>query len=257
MTVYADLWELPQSHLTSSITDKTEKNFYSRCPPDKRPRFMNEEMQNTISRTSLDSPSKDTAGDAENEKQEYEQDMEKVCWRRRVTSWTSNSDEPIWSPVSEQAHMESEQSQAPELPKDNSNKDNGNFRKPKYDQSLFKALFKTFFFHIWTAGIFKLMAGKSQDLTIYFFHFFIKLKTSLDTLNTTTPLVTEVLLTWLTESFVYFRLTNAEQAAAAAQGLSKPLGLGHGIGLGFAIFIMQGEPENGSTFISDTFLIPT
>jgi ATP-binding cassette, subfamily C (CFTR/MRP), member 1 len=46
----------------------------------------------------------------------------------------------------------------------------------------------------------------------------------------------------LTDSFVYFRLTDAaEQAAAAAQGLSKPQGVGYGIGLGFAIFIMQGE----------------
>ena len=79
MMVYADLWELPQSHLTSSITDKTEKNFYSRCPPDKRPQFMNEEVQNTISQTSSDSRSKDTAGDAENEKQEIKQDKEKVC----------------------------------------------------------------------------------------------------------------------------------------------------------------------------------
>jgi hypothetical protein len=41
-------------------------------------------------------------------------------------------------------------------------------------------------------------------------------------------------------------LTDAERAAAAAQGLSKPQGLGHGIGLGFTLFIMQGE--NGSTF---------
>ena len=40
---------------------------------------------------------------------------------------------------------------------------------------------------------------------------------------------------------MYFRLTGAEQAAAAAVGLSKPQGVGYGIGLGFAIFIMQGE----------------
>jgi hypothetical protein len=46
-------------------------------------------------------------------------------------------------------------------------------------------------------------------------------------------------------------LTDAEQAAAAAQGLSKPQGLGYGIGLGIALFIMQGE--NGSTFIPDLF----
>jgi hypothetical protein len=49
---------------------------------------------------------------------------------------------------------------------------------------------------------------------------------------------------------VYFGLTDAEQAAAAAQG-SKPQGLGYGIGLGFALFIMQGE--NGGTFIPDSY----
>jgi len=53
----------------------------------------------------------------------------------------------------------------------------------------------------------------------------------------------------LTDSFAYFRLTDPEQSAAAAQGLSKPQGLGHGIGLGFALFIMQGE--NGGTFNHD------
>ena len=74
---FADLWELPQPQLTASITDETEKNFYSRCPPEKRPQFMNKEMQNLnmISQTSLVSASKDTARD---DKQEYEPDMEKV-----------------------------------------------------------------------------------------------------------------------------------------------------------------------------------
>ena len=73
-----DLWELPQPQLTSSIADKTEENFYSRCPPEKRPQFMNTESQNnTISRTSLVSASKDTAGDSDNDKEEY---MEKVCY---------------------------------------------------------------------------------------------------------------------------------------------------------------------------------
>ena len=78
MTISVDLWELPQPQLTSSITDITEKNFYSRCPPEKRPRFMNIETQDTISQTSLVSATKDTAGDTENDKEEYEPDMEKV-----------------------------------------------------------------------------------------------------------------------------------------------------------------------------------
>jgi len=78
-TIPADLWELPQPQLTSSITDEIEQNFYSRCPPEKRPRFMNKEMQNvspTISKALL---SKNTAGDSEDDKREYSRGMEKVC----------------------------------------------------------------------------------------------------------------------------------------------------------------------------------
>ena len=95
------------------------------------------------------------------------------------------------------------------------------------------------------------MAGKFSRLSSQFCDQ-AKLETHLDTLNTTTPLVTEILLKWLAYSFAYFKLTDAEQAAAAAQGFSKPQGVGYGIGLGFAIFIMQGE-KSGCTFISDAF----
>ena len=36
MTVI-DLWELPPSKLTSTLTDRVEHDFYARCPPEKRP----------------------------------------------------------------------------------------------------------------------------------------------------------------------------------------------------------------------------
>ena len=35
-----DLWELPQPRHTDTITANVERNFYSRCSPDKRPAFM-------------------------------------------------------------------------------------------------------------------------------------------------------------------------------------------------------------------------
>ena len=84
MALSADLWELPQSQLTSTLTDNIEKNFYSRCPPEKRPRFIVKETQmhdsinvsRTTSQISGVSPNKHMAGD---EKEEYEPDMEKVC----------------------------------------------------------------------------------------------------------------------------------------------------------------------------------
>ena len=108
----------------------------------------------TISQTSLVPPSKDTAGETENDKQEYEPDMEKVC-RSHPKFQVSNKWKKL---IGTGQAREPEQAQAPVLPKDN-----GNYKKRKYDQSLFKALFKTFFFQIWTAGILKLMAGKFKD----------------------------------------------------------------------------------------------
>ncbi|KAH9920031.1 multidrug resistance-associated ABC transporter [Epithele typhae] len=86
--------------------------------------------------------------------------------------------------------------------------------KPKkYDSNLALALHNVFWVEWWTAGVFKLVA---------------------DTLNTCTPLVNQLLLTWLTQSFVYYRASTEEQAA-----LPKPRSIGYGIGLTFAIFSMQ------------------
>jgi len=96
----------------------------------------------------------------------------------------------------------------------------------KYDSSLLKALHKTFFMTWWTAGILVLIA---------------------DTLQTTTPLVTKVLLTWLTDSYVYSNLTTDQRAAASA---IQPPGIGYGIGLAFALFAMQG------LFIPVNFIFP-
>ena len=53
-----------------------------------------------------------------------------------------------------------------------------------------------------------------------------------------TPLVNKVLLTWLTNTYVFYK---AGPELAAAQGLSKPQGIGYGIGIAFGLFAMQGE----------------
>ncbi|RPD56133.1 multidrug resistance-associated ABC transporter [Lentinus tigrinus ALCF2SS1-7] len=86
---------------------------------------------------------------------------------------------------------------------------------PKSEPSILKALHAVFWRQFWTAGVLKLFA---------------------DTLNTTTPLVNQVLLSWLTSSFVYYHATEEERAA---QGLHAPQGVGYGIGLAFAVFFMQ------------------
>ena len=69
---------------------------------------------------------------------------------------------------------------------------------------------------------------------MYWF-FLVTLTYATDTLKTTTPLLNQVILTWLAESYVYFRLSDTERTA-----VSKPRGIGYGIGLAFALFAMQG-----------------
>ncbi|KAK1229440.1 hypothetical protein PQX77_007488 [Marasmius sp. AFHP31] len=83
----------------------------------------------------------------------------------------------------------------------------------QYDSSLAKAVLYTFRWSIITSGILKLFA---------------------ETLNTTTPLVSRVLLAWLQQSYRYYHATDAERAA-----IPPPRGIGYGIGLAFAIFAMQ------------------
>lgn len=85
----------------------------------------------------------------------------------------------------------------------------------KYDASLLKALHRTFFIRWWTAGILSLIAN---------------------TLQTTTPLVNKVILTWLADAYVYYRLTDEQKAAGV---IKQPRGVGYGIGLAFALFAMQ------------------
>ncbi|KAI0689828.1 ATP-dependent bile acid permease [Cytidiella melzeri] len=83
---------------------------------------------------------------------------------------------------------------------------------PKYDSSLLKALYHIFFWRIWGTGLLKLIS---------------------DTLKTTTPLLNKVLLNWLSDTYRYY--TNPESAA----NMDPPKGIGYGIGLGFALFLMQ------------------
>ncbi|TDL26292.1 multidrug resistance-associated ABC transporter [Rickenella mellea] len=89
---------------------------------------------------------------------------------------------------------------------DKDTKDKG---QPGHGTALVKAFHRTFFRKFWFAGICKVAS---------------------DTLNTCAPLVNRALLTWLVEAYVYHRAPSA---------VSKPRGVGYGIGLAFALFAMQ------------------
>ncbi|KAF8915697.1 multidrug resistance-associated ABC transporter [Mucidula mucida] len=151
-----DLWELPNSFLTSSLADEIEVNFYSRCPPDERPVSLRHKIPDSLHEKRDDEKRKDA------------------------------------------------------------------FLRPlKYDKSLPKALHQTFFFRFWASGILKLFG---------------------DTLKTTTPLVTKVLLTWLTDSYIWWRLSDEQRASGV---IPQPQGIGYGIGVGVGLFLMQ---ETASLF---------
>lgn len=67
-----------------------------------------------------------------------------------------------------------------------------------------------------------------------------------ETLKTTTPLVTKVILTWLSERYIYYRLLDQGGEEAVSE-MSKPKGIGYGIGLAFALFVMQGLSTSPSS----------
>ncbi|RDB26371.1 Oligomycin resistance ATP-dependent permease YOR1 [Hypsizygus marmoreus] len=168
-----DLWTLPEPRLTASITDAVELNFFSRCEPEKRPRFLQERLRDSEN-LSL-SPSSTKEGPRNLEKGDLPSHS-----RHSKFPWFRKKD-----------------------------------KKPKWDSSLFLALHRTFLVRIWVAGILKLLA---------------------DTLKTTTPLLTKVLLTWLTNSYIYYRLSDEQKAAS---GATQPQGIGYGIGLAIGLFAMQ------------------
>ncbi|KAM5532133.1 hypothetical protein V8D89_014226 [Ganoderma adspersum] len=185
-----DFWSLPNTRLTNPLTQKVEKAFYGRCPPESRPSFLSQDGGSSSTAPTTESAEKEPSQSSskEDEARQLEETKDDVETTVRVSS-----DEP------------------PTVPGDEEDKGSDT----QCDSSLVKALHSVFWVQFWTAGFLKLVA---------------------DTLRTTTPLVNQVLLMWLTNSYVYFRATDEERTAL---GLRKPRGIGYGIGLAFAIFAMQ------------------
>ncbi|KAI0674258.1 multidrug resistance-associated ABC transporter [Trametes maxima] len=179
-----DFWELPDARLTAPLTERVERAFYRRCPPEERPAFIGEQSEDPPGNT---------------------------CGPESVSRQTSNSTKQA---TVERVDVEREEkAQSAGLSSTDAKTSEG--KQPTHDSSLLKALHSVFWLQWWTAGILKLFS---------------------DTLNTTTPLVNQVLLTWLTTSYVYHRANETEREQF---GLQQPRGIGYGIGLAFAIFAMQ------------------
>lgn len=68
-----DLWDFPTNLQTSSIANELEGNFFRRCPPEKRPSFLQSSNQNPMSPT----PTEAAAKDADLEGVRYEEQGKK------------------------------------------------------------------------------------------------------------------------------------------------------------------------------------
>lgn len=83
----------------------------------------------------------------------------------------------------------------------------------KYDSSLLKALHTVFWAQFWLAGSLKFVAGTLYVRLLHCQILPAHLRSPpVDTLTTTTPLVNQVLLSWLTKSYIYFRASGEERA---------------------------------------------
>ena len=112
-----DLWELPRPRHTDTITADVERNFYSRCPSNKRPASMHH------------LPSDTPLSDSELSKAE---------------SLSTFTEEKADKPEDVEPSSKTEQT------------------TKKYDESLFKALHRTFIKRIWFSAILLVVSGERK-----------------------------------------------------------------------------------------------
>ncbi|KAF8884421.1 ATP-dependent bile acid permease [Gymnopilus junonius] len=220
-----DFWELPRARLTATLSDEVENNFYRRCPPEKRPRSM---KLSDIGQASNDS-NKHVSEKSEEELQDSaEKNVEELGGiEHPADALTAESTQTAVPPDVDQLPGTKTKKKTDSKAWSCFGQRKKAVKKSVYDESLVKAIYRTFMVRIWFSGAMKLFS---------------------DTLKTTTPLVTKVLLTWLTESYAYSRANEEERTF-----LTKPRGVGYGVGVAFALFIMQGE-SNGVMQMTNHFM---
>ncbi|KZT57357.1 hypothetical protein CALCODRAFT_434214 [Calocera cornea HHB12733] len=184
-----DLWELDDARLAHTVADSLEKNFYARVPPQKRPAFLRPVADQAADGPGVNIAHTPTTASTATATAGAGADLEKGS--------AVPGDEKLSRAKSGISYAST------------SGRGKGKARKPKkYDSSLVLALNRTFFWRFWPAGILKLVG---------------------DTLNTTSPLVSKALITYLTEAYTFYRDPTAP----------PPRSVGYGAGLAVALFVMQ------------------
>ena len=204
-----DLWALPETRLSHSMADCLGNAFYSRCPEEARPPLWR--------RTSMPIPGPNAA----NSKRKA--DVDSAGSEKPPSSTpTPSKDRPprrkwLRNPFARaDAPKHDDAVESPPL---------------NYAHIFFGALHSALFWRWWLAGLLKLVGGESPPPHAPQLGAEVHAP---DTLQTTTPLINKLLLTWLAESYVYHRF-------GAVPGVPLPQGIGYGVGLAVALFAMQGE----------------
>lgn len=216
--------------LTESLSGELERTFYARCPNEKRPKAYRDGPDgesNPNTRVPTPQPVMESS--------------------RSHTINEDQSEEKFGSesPDLEKAeHVDDEKlNKGPQNSNKGPQSEKKGQKQSKQDSSLLRALHVVFFWDWWISGGLKLASGEQSKLQLSCV--VAKFKQFADTLKTTTPLISKLLLTWLTNSFIFYKAGPVE---AAALGVDQPpRGIGYGIGLAFALFIMQG---NVTTLVS-------
>lgn len=142
-----DLWELPDSLLTKSISAEIEHNFYTRCPPERRPTAFRDQPaahSNPTSAAHVPTSSNGIFKTSLNE--EMPGEKESQAGEERFPEDTNfEHGEPMSPPSSSKSEKAECKSKK--------------IKQPKQDSSLLMALHATFLWQVWIAGLLKLASG--------------------------------------------------------------------------------------------------
>ena len=125
-----DFWSLPDSRLTGYLTERVERSFYRRCPPEERPAFIQENEDGDVSKLAIDG-------------------VNVPLQSLRSTKTPKNAGE---SKSEEKASEKLNEPRGEILPTEGG-------KSKKHDANLAIALHNVFWLQWWTAGIFKLISG--------------------------------------------------------------------------------------------------
>ncbi|KAG8979667.1 hypothetical protein FRB94_011257 [Tulasnella sp. JGI-2019a] len=209
-----DLYALDEPRLSKTTTTQLEKYFYERVPPSRRPRYLR--PANYVE--PLPEPTNPTEKEHSKTLDDDDDDVKRLS---HIGSSGNSSHEEGTLPIPATAASKPEKTAAEKKAEEKYKKKYpGNAEGGKvlvdgkvYDQSLVWALSNTFFWQFWSSAGFMIVSSLLQTFS---------------------PLVTKKLLRYLTDAYVYHNVTAEERAA-----LPHIKGPGYGIGLAFALFVMQ------------------